>query len=245
MSAWASAPHIVASVPMNSMYGNSPSGSRRDRSRTGRRTRRRGRRTPRPTSGLRKMKSSTRLRKNVIEVCTRLDRPRTETSNPSAFSEFRSGLPISKVRLPAWLPKKYISSRAGLRAARAMLTATTRLSLAAWGRTAAPDRGRVLGELAIGKRPAGPVGGVVDAAAELHREVRPGELFVEEPGDGPLIDRRRQRFLAFGAELAIQEPAADDPEKRPERPVRQQHFHSTVLLRTGCPTSAPSSSSWA
>ena len=68
----------------------------------------------------------------------RLDRPRTETSNPSAFSEFRSGLPISKVRLPAWLPKKYISSRAGLRAARAMLTATTRLSLAAWGRNSAP-----------------------------------------------------------------------------------------------------------
>ena len=71
--------------------------------------------------------------KHVNSPSNRSDRARTEMLNPKPVSDCKSGLPISNARLPGCGPKKSSSSSAGFLAARARLTATTKLSLAASG----------------------------------------------------------------------------------------------------------------
>src|SRR6185503_17830946 len=65
---------------------------------------------------------------------------------------------------------------------------------------------------------------VLDAAAELHRDVRPRQLLVDERRRPALIDGRRQRFFAARVEGAIQIPRAEAALETADRFVRPERL---------------------
>ena len=87
------------------------------------------------------------------------------------------------------------------------------------------DRSRRLREVAIWQ---GVAVGVevrpIDPAAELQRDMRPGQLLVKKQGTAALVDRWREGFLANGVERTIQKRAADGARETTERPVREHQF---------------------
>ena len=168
------------------------------------------------------MKSSMLLRKYETSPLMRgYARQRSATSKPSAFSDSRSGLPISNAKLPWMRPEEIeLFER---RISRGPREADGNRQLVLRGRRTEenptdPDDVRKIPD---GRSSSGLNVAWFDPAAELERHVGPRQFLVEEPGDPLFFDRRRQRFFANCRERPIQKAAADRSSQSPCRSMTQ------------------------
>ena len=198
------------------------------------------------------MKPSMALRNQVNSPETRPVCHRSERSTPSPTSDSSVGLPTSNAKFPGCTPKKYSSSSAGLRAALATLPAMVMASLAAEGRKRNPTEPEKFVKSACAQKPrrggggelaVRPVARVVDAAAELKREVRPGEFLIEERRDVLLIHRRRQRLRANGLEVPVADREAGRARQPPVFLMAREEVEVHRVVREVGADSVPSSSS--
>ena len=177
------------------------------------------------------MKPSIALRNHVNSPEMRGVCHRSERSTPSPTSDSSVGSPISNAKFPGCTPKKYSSSSAGLRAARARLPAIVMVSLAAAGRKRKPTDPETIREVPIGQAAFRLVARVVQAAAELERDVRPRQLFVEECGDVLLVHRRRQGLCADGLEVPVAGRKAHRTRQPPVLPVPREQVEVERVVR--------------
>src|SRR5262245_37599472 len=74
---------------------------------------------------------------------------------------------------------------------------------------------------------------MIDAAAELERDVWPADFLIEERGKPALIDSGRQRLLSHRVECAVREPATGASVQPADGSMGAQHLHFLLVVGEG------------